>query len=52
LYDLEGKKLRTLSIEDIFYSGEVTFSMADLPEGIYLLKVESEDGVVVKKINK
>jgi hypothetical protein len=33
-------------------STELTFSMAQLSQGMYILKVETEDGIVVKKINK
>jgi hypothetical protein len=52
LYDLEGRKLIELAGEEIMNSTELTFSMSQLSQGMYILKVETEDGIVVKKINK
>jgi hypothetical protein len=51
LYDLEGKKLIVVT-GDVFNSNEITLSTTQLSEGMYILKVETEDGVTVKKINK
>jgi hypothetical protein len=52
LYDLEGKKLIELAGEELMNSTELTFSMSQLSQGMYILKVETEDGIAVKKINK
>jgi len=52
LFNLEGKPVFTFRKEDLFNQKQLIIPMTDLHGGMYLLKVESEDGIVVKKINK
>jgi hypothetical protein len=52
LYDLEGKKLFSISHADLFNQNELVIPMRDFEGGMYLLKIETTDGLLVKKINK
>jgi hypothetical protein len=52
LYDLEGKKLFSISHADLFNQNDLVIPMSDFEGGMYLLKIETTDGLIVKKINK
>jgi len=52
LYDLEGKLMVDLSETELVHSGQVTIPMSNLTSGMYILRIETEDGYAIKKINK
>ena len=52
LCDINGKVMEVLS-EGVFdMQNEYTMSLADYPQGIYMLKLSTDKGNVIKKISK
>lgn len=52
LFTIDGKILRTIEMQLIKSSTAVTVDVSILPFGIYLLQIETMQGIVVKKIIK
>jgi beta-glucanase (GH16 family) len=52
LYDLEGKLMIDLSETELVNSGQITIPMSNLSSGMYILRIETEEGFAIKKINK
>ncbi|MEM6964507.1 MAG: T9SS-dependent M36 family metallopeptidase [Bacteroidota bacterium] len=48
LYSLEGKLLKSKQVE--FSNGTFDFDLSDLPRGIYTLRVQTQEGQVVRKV--
>jgi hypothetical protein len=52
LYDLKGNKVMTVAGTNGVGSEEIKLPVTDLSERIYILKIQTEDGVIVNKIIK
>jgi len=50
IYDVMGRKALTSPVS--FPSPETTLNIAPLPTGVYFLKIQTENGVVVRKVVK
>ena len=50
IYDVMGRKALTSPVS--FPSPETTLNLAHLPTGVYFLKIQTENGVVVRKVVK
>jgi len=50
VYDVMGRKALTSPVS--FPSPETTLSLSHLPTGVYFLKIQTENGVVVRKVVK
>ena len=52
LYDLNGRQLRSLVIDQYDQTGNLELEVSDLPNGIYLLQFQAGDQVITKKLFK
>ncbi|MCH7785216.1 MAG: T9SS type A sorting domain-containing protein [Bacteroidetes bacterium] len=52
LYDITGKKIKSLFNGNLLESQELSFSIEDIPAGIYFVKFETNNRSITKKIIK
>jgi len=52
LYDFQGNKVMAIAGENGTHTEEIKLHVTDLSERIYILKIQTEEGVIIKKIIK